>query len=65
MEKSKKDCCGMHKMILGIGIMIFGLVLYFSSSPVSLETNLNWSAAFFVLGFLAFLKGLYCYFKKY
>jgi hypothetical protein len=36
------------KMLMGIGIFIFGLTLWFT----------NWAVAFMVLGILAFLCGL-------
>ncbi len=58
MPKDEK-CCKKHKMLMGIGIIIFSLVLYFSSSITSLTTNLNWPAAFFVLGILCIIKAFF------
>lgn len=49
-----------HKLFLGIGIIIFSIVLWFSSSITALETNLNWSAAFFILGILMIIKSFLC-----
>ena len=63
MPKDDK-CCRTHKILLGIGILIFSFVLYFTSSATALETNLNWPAAFFILGILVIIKGIFCYFKK-
>jgi len=53
-----EDDCKKHKVLLGIGIIIFSVVLWLTSSPTSLETNLNWPAAFFVLGILVIIKAL-------
>jgi len=53
-----------HKFILGLGLIIFSIVLWFSSSTTALETNLNWPAAFFVLGLLILIKGLLIPYKK-
>jgi len=61
--KEDMKYCGKHKIILGIGLIIFGFVLWASSSITALQTNLNWPVAFIVLGILAALKGLYCYQK--
>jgi protein-S-isoprenylcysteine O-methyltransferase Ste14 len=59
MIKTEKEYKG-HKILLGIGVMIFSIVLWFSSSATALETNLNWPAAFFVLGIMIIIKGLFC-----
>lgn len=45
-----------HKVLMGIGVMIFATVLYLFSSDASLEANLNWPFAFFVLGALLIVK---------
>ena len=58
MLKDEKDY-KTHKMLLGIGIIIFSIVLWFTSSTTALETNLNWSAAFFVLGILMIIKAIF------
>jgi len=41
---------GEHKMWLGLGLFIFGLVLWYTNS---------WATALMVIGILVFLKGLY------
>jgi hypothetical protein len=64
MVQAKKDCCGSYKILMGLGIIIFSLVLYMTSTPTAIETNLNWSAAFFILGILVILKGIYYSTKK-
>lgn len=55
MPKKENDY-RMHKVLMGIGIIIFSVVLYMSSSETALEANLNWPAAFFVLGVLCIIK---------
>jgi len=64
-KETKEDMkyYGKKKIILGIGLVIFGFVLWASSSVTALQTNLNWPTAFIVLGILAILKGLYFYQK--
>jgi len=62
MLKNDKDCKN-HKIVLGIGIMIFSIVLWFTSSNTALETNLNWPVAFFVLGLLIIIKAFLFYRK--
>lgn len=47
-----------HKLFLGLGLIIFSVVLWLSSPLTALETNLNWPAAFFVLGLLTILKAI-------
>lgn len=63
MEKDVKNC-GMHKVIMGVGVIIFSLVLYITSSDASLTSNLNWPGAFFVIGVLLVIKGLVVRFLK-
>ena len=48
-----------HKIMMGIAVIIFSIVLYMSSSETALEANLNWSGAFFILGVLLIIKALF------
>ena len=52
MAKKKSDMCftASHKIAMGIGLFIFGLVKYLGYS---------WEMAFMVVGILAILKGLW------
>lgn len=49
---------GMHKIMMGVGLIIFGLVLG-TTTRAALDANLNWSGAFMVIGILVILKGLW------
>jgi len=51
--------CGKKKIMMGAGLLIFGFVLWSSSSLTALQNNLNWPAAFIVLGLLSILKGFF------
>ena len=69
MEKSNKDMMkwkgmgsdmdwmkwkAMHKVTMGLGLFIFGLVLWYTD---------NWAMAFMIVGILAILKGLWMWTK--
>ncbi|MFQ6020802.1 MAG: hypothetical protein ACE5J4_02175 [Candidatus Aenigmatarchaeota archaeon] len=53
--KKMKSCPGKGLMIGGLGLFIFGLVLWYTG---------DWSIAFMIVGILGILKGLYIYSKK-
>ena len=49
---------GMHKIMMGLGLIVFGLVLSMSSRA-ALDANLSWHWAFIVIGILVILKGVW------
>jgi hypothetical protein len=63
-EENNANCCRGHKIMMGLGLIIFGLVLFFTSSDASVEANLNWPGAFFVIGVLYIAKVLFYARKK-
>jgi hypothetical protein len=58
MPKEESDC-KKHKILAGIGIIIFSLVLWITSSEAAVAANLNWPGAFFILGVLMIIKALF------
>lgn len=64
MDKWNPKMWAMHKITMGVGIFIFGLVLWMTSSATALQSNLNWPMAFMIIGILTIFKGLWMWSKK-
>jgi len=57
-KENYEKSCRMHKILMGIGIIVFSIVLWLTSSETAIDTNLNWPGAFFILGVIFIVKSL-------